>query len=113
MYIEHLVLPLPENEQVYKGAFRLWSVSNNHALLLYWFIFVVYYNVMYVIIVYYSGLVNDGQLIRIYIIYMYIYMICIQIGDIDSSVKGTNWSFVMYWGTMLTSLVTFPVFNFK
>ena len=32
MYIEHLVLPLPENEQVYKGAFRLWSVSNIHVL---------------------------------------------------------------------------------
>ena len=29
MYIEHLVLPLPENNEVYKGAFRLWSVSDD------------------------------------------------------------------------------------
>ena len=29
MYIEHLVLPFQENDQVYKGAFRLWSVSYN------------------------------------------------------------------------------------
>jgi hypothetical protein len=28
MYIEHLVLPFQENDQVYKGAFRLWSILN-------------------------------------------------------------------------------------
>ena len=48
MYIEHLVLPLPENEQVYKGAFRLWSVSNNHVLQYIGLrIYVVYYNVVH------------------------------------------------------------------
>ena len=27
MYISHLIIPLPDNDEVTKGAFRLWHVS--------------------------------------------------------------------------------------